>query len=191
MHVNLRNALVGFVLLMAGCAHEGSASVARVEPAPAAPPSTAAAESPPPAAAPRSCTTDSDCSSAELCVASQCKAITPDAAECTSAVTHFGFDQYTLQEADFPALQRAARCLSAARSLQLKVDGYADERGTAAYNVALGERRAAAVQKYLVTLGAPADQIRTTSYGKEHPVCQAHTEGCWAQNRRAEVERSY
>src|SRR5207237_86620 len=57
--------------------------------------------------------------------------------------------------------------------------------GTAAYNLALGERRARAVRDYLVAHGVAADRITTVSYGEERPVCREHNEGCWSQNRRA------
>jgi len=60
-----------------------------------------------------------------------------------------------------------------------------DARGTDAYNLALGDRRAKAAMDYLVSRGIQADRITTLSYGKERPVCREHTEACWAKNRRA------
>ena len=65
------------------------------------------------------------------------------------------------------------------------VEGHCDERGTAEYNLALGERRAAAVKTYMVSLGIAPDRLRTVSYGKEFPFDQAHTEDAWSTNRRA------
>ena len=65
------------------------------------------------------------------------------------------------------------------------VEGHCDERGTAEYNLALGERRAVAVKTYLVALGVAPDRLRTVSYGKEFPFDAGHTEAAWAQNRRA------
>ena len=65
------------------------------------------------------------------------------------------------------------------------IEGHCDERGTAEYNLALGERRAIAVQAYLVSLGIPADRIRTVSYGKEFPFDPGHDEAAWSKNRRA------
>jgi peptidoglycan-associated lipoprotein len=65
------------------------------------------------------------------------------------------------------------------------VEGHCDERGTAEYNLALGERRAAAVKTYMVSLGIAPDRLRTVSYGKEFPFDQAHTEDAWSNNRRA------
>jgi len=64
------------------------------------------------------------------------------------------------------------------------VEGHCDERGTAEYNLALGERRALAVKTYLSSLGVSPDRIRTVSYGKEFPFDMAHTEEAWAKNRR-------
>jgi peptidoglycan-associated lipoprotein len=65
------------------------------------------------------------------------------------------------------------------------IEGHCDERGTAEYNLALGERRALAVKTYLVSLGIPPDRVRTISYGKEFPFDPGHDEAAWAQNRRA------
>ena len=67
----------------------------------------------------------------------------------------------------------------------ITIEGHCDERGTAEYNLALGERRAVAARTYLVSLGIAADRIRTVSYGKEFPFDPAHTEEAWAKNRRA------
>jgi peptidoglycan-associated lipoprotein len=69
--------------------------------------------------------------------------------------------------------------------LRITLEGHCDERGTVEYNLALGERRAKAAFDYLVSLGVPADRLRTVSYGKEVPVCTESNEGCWAKNRRA------
>ena len=65
------------------------------------------------------------------------------------------------------------------------IEGHADERGTAEYNLALGERRALAVKTYLVSLGIPPDRLRTISYGKEFPFDPGHDDGAWSKNRRA------
>ena len=65
------------------------------------------------------------------------------------------------------------------------IEGHCDERGTAEYNLALGERRAVAVKTYLVSLGIAPDRLRTVSYGKEFPFDPGHEEGAWSKNRRA------
>ena len=66
----------------------------------------------------------------------------------------------------------------------ITVEGHCDERGTPEYNLALGERRAAAVQNYLAALGVSPDRVSIISYGKERPECPEASEGCWSQNRR-------
>lgn len=68
---------------------------------------------------------------------------------------------------------------------QVTIEGHCDERGTAEYNLALGERRALAARTYLVSLGIPAERVRTVSYGKEFPFEQGHDEAAWSKNRRA------
>ncbi len=70
------------------------------------------------------------------------------------------------------------------KSWVITVEGHCDERGTAEYNLALGERRAVSARTYLVSLGIPADRIRVVSYGKEFPFDPGHTEEAWAKNRR-------
>ena len=67
----------------------------------------------------------------------------------------------------------------------ITIEGHADERGTAEYNLALGERRAMAARAYLVSLGVPADRLKTVSYGKEFPFDPGHSEEAWSKNRRA------
>jgi len=67
----------------------------------------------------------------------------------------------------------------------VQIEGHCDERGSAEYNLALGDRRATATKNALVTLGIPADKLKTISYGKERPLCTDATEDCYARNRRA------
>ncbi|HET9704255.1 MAG TPA: peptidoglycan-associated lipoprotein Pal [Vicinamibacterales bacterium] len=82
-------------------------------------------------------------------------------------------------------LQANAAIMKKYPAWQITVEGHCDERGTAEYNLALGERRALAAKNYLVSLGIPADKIRVVSYGKEFPFDPGHEEGAWSQNRRA------
>lgn len=70
---------------------------------------------------------------------------------------------------------------------KLVVEGHADERGSAEYNLALGDRRAHAVQEFLSSMGIPGPQLAVVSYGKERPVCTDESESCWQRNRRAHV----
>jgi len=70
------------------------------------------------------------------------------------------------------------------------VEGHCDERGSEEYNMALGDARAKQTREYLATMGLPGDQLRTISYGKEHPVCSDHDEDCWQKNRRAHLTQA-
>jgi peptidoglycan-associated lipoprotein len=82
-------------------------------------------------------------------------------------------------------LQTNASVLKKYPGMQVTVEGHCDERGTAEYNLALGERRALAAKNYLVSLGIPADRIKTVSYGKEFPFDPGHDDSAWQKNRRA------
>jgi peptidoglycan-associated lipoprotein len=97
---------------------------------------------------------------------------------------HFDFDKSDIREVDRPILAKNAETLKKFDFLKVTVEGHCDERGTVEYNLALGERRAKAAYDYLVSLGVPAERLRTVSYGKEIPVCTESTEECWARNRR-------
>ena len=97
---------------------------------------------------------------------------------------------YELDSADVsPAgqqiLQANAQILKRFPTWQVTVEGHCDERGTAEYNLALGERRALSAKTYLVSLGIPADRVRTVSYGKEFPFDAGHDDSAWSRNRRA------
>ena len=97
----------------------------------------------------------------------------------------FGLDRAELDAEAQAAAQANAEVLKRYGSWQITIEGHADERGTAEYNLALGERRAVAVRTYLVSLGIAPDRIRTVSYGKEFPFDPGHDEAAWAKNRRA------
>ena len=97
----------------------------------------------------------------------------------------FDFDRSDIRPSETPVLDANARWLQTNRDVLLIIEGHCDERGTDAYNLALGERRARSVRDYLVAQGVAADRITTVSYGEERPVCREHNEDCWRQNRRA------
>jgi len=82
-------------------------------------------------------------------------------------------------------LQANAAVLKKYSTMQITIEGHCDERGTAEYNLALGERRALAAKNYLVSLGIAADKVKTVSYGKEFPFDAGHDESAWSKNRRA------
>jgi peptidoglycan-associated lipoprotein len=97
----------------------------------------------------------------------------------------FGYDSSEIEAQGQVALNANAEILKQYPSWTITIEGHADERGTAEYNLALGERRALAARNYLVSLGIPADRLRTISYGKEFPFDPGHNEAAWAKNRRA------
>ncbi|MCG3728096.1 peptidoglycan-associated lipoprotein Pal [Vibrio cincinnatiensis] len=98
---------------------------------------------------------------------------------------YFAFDNATIARDYEEMLSAHAAYLSKNPSLKVTVEGHADERGTPEYNIALGERRAQAVAKYLEALGVQADQIAIVSYGEEKPLLLGQTEDVYAKNRRA------
>ena len=97
----------------------------------------------------------------------------------------FAYDQDDLDAAGQQALNHNAELMKKYTTWIITIEGHADERGTAEYNLALGERRALAARNYLVSLGIPADRLRTVSYGKEFPFEPGHDETSWSKNRRA------
>jgi peptidoglycan-associated lipoprotein len=101
------------------------------------------------------------------------------------APVFFELDSSDLSPSAQKALDANAGLLKKYASWAITIEGHCDERGTAEYNLALGERRAIAARAYLVSLGISADRLRTVSYGKEFPFEPGHDEGAWSKNRRA------
>ena len=100
-------------------------------------------------------------------------------------VVHFPYDSDRLDEAAREALKANADYLRAHAELKIQVAGNCDQRGTVAYNLALGQRRAAAVRSYYRALGVDPSRVATLSYGKEKTICAEESESCWERNRRA------
>ncbi len=96
----------------------------------------------------------------------------------------FDLDSAQIREDAKPSLQKNAEWMKRWASTKVMIEGHCDSRGTSEYNLALGERRAKAVQDYLASLGIGADRLQTVSKGKEQPFCADQNEGCWQQNRR-------
>lgn len=96
----------------------------------------------------------------------------------------FDFDKSTIKPEGQQTLQRQAQWLNQYRNFTITIEGHCDDRGTREYNLALGERRATAVQRALVALGVSANRIKTISYGKERPAVVGDNDAAWAQNRR-------
>ena len=103
------------------------------------------------------------------------------------ATIRFEYDSSEIKAEYQPIITSEAKQLAANRHLQLRLEGNTDERGSAEYNIALGERRAQAVKKALVLLGASESQLSTVSYGEERPTSDGHDEAAWAQNRRVDL----
>jgi len=104
---------------------------------------------------------------------------------------YFDYDKHTLRPDAIKALEADSTelrdILKDYPAYKLTVEGHCDERGSAEYNMALGEARAEAAKAYLVQVGIPGEQLGLVSYGKEKPVCDEHDEGCWQRNRRIHI----
>jgi peptidoglycan-associated lipoprotein len=98
----------------------------------------------------------------------------------------FDYDSYELRPDAVTAATHAAAYLAAHPAIKVIIGGYCDDRGSAEYNLALGENRANSARTALVSAGVPASRLRVISYGKEKQFCTEETESCWQQNRRAQ-----
>jgi peptidoglycan-associated lipoprotein len=108
------------------------------------------------------------------------------AEKITANMVHFAFDSYELRPDGRKILQSKAELLKESPDIRLLIEGHCDERGTAEYNLALGERRARAAYEFLVLLGVNPNRMQIVSYGKERPLNPASNETAWAENRRAQ-----
>ncbi len=185
----MKNGMFPCVALIVGtlaCAHEPKKTESPVGAAPStAQPQSIATSQP---NGQQACSSDTDCGDKQLCIRSQCVDITPDMAECSTVRVHFDFNEANLHEDETAKLVRMGRCLKADHVLHVTIEGNADERGTEEWNLALGDKRASAVEDYLERLGVSAAQLRRVTYGKDRPLCTQHNEECWAKNRRAALK---
>jgi peptidoglycan-associated lipoprotein len=177
-------AAAGLSVMLAGCQKQ----VAVMHPPPPPPPVATA-----PAAAP------TQQASAARTPQSQPVSATPNAAtqariqELLDRIqdAYFDYDQHSLRPDAQTTLQADAtdlrQILVQFPNYKLTVEGFCDERGSDAYNLALGDARAKKAKEFLENLGLPASQLRTVSFGKERPVCTEQTEACWQKNRRAHI----
>jgi len=102
---------------------------------------------------------------------------------------HFDYDKSFLREDAKLILQEVAAYLKANRAALILIEGHCDERGTAEYNIALGERRAESARSYLVSFGVKASAVSTVSFGEEKPIDPGHDEVAWERNRRGHFVR--
>lgn len=173
---------IGLSALLAGChsathpvvtpAAASAPAPPAVPPVPPAPPARAAAPAPPPA---RPLTEEE---------AFNRKSVDALNAEHPLSDAFFDYNQTALRDDARTALQRDAQWLNRWKSTKIVVQGQCDERGTAEYNLALGEERARVVKDYLASLGVTDARVTSVSLGKESPVCREENENCWSQNRR-------
>ncbi len=160
--------LLAVAVFLAGCAKT-------VQPVTAPPAATAA-----PAA-----TTASTTSAAAAPVQAQISPLDDPNNILYKKVVYFDFDKSNIKPEFLDMLTAHAKYLIAHPNQKIRIEGYTDERGTWEYNIALGDRRAQSVRRFLLFQGVNPDQISTISYGEAHAVCHEHTRPCWAKNRRA------
>ncbi|HEY3885736.1 MAG TPA: peptidoglycan-associated lipoprotein Pal [Vicinamibacterales bacterium] len=172
------------LLVFAGACHHNKPPVARPTPPPAATspsptPSTATPPEPVPETAPIPAEppVNEDLLNGDLDTINKNSPFQP---------VFFALDLYEVDQSGQQALTTNAAILKKYPTWVITIEGHCDERGTPEYNLALGERRAMAAKTYLVSLGIPADRLRTVSYGKEFPFDPGHDEAAWSKNRRAQ-----
>ncbi len=169
--------IAGVLAVLAGCAgqvNEEVASEASVAPAAAATEATEATQA--------SEQASSAVSDAQL-TAERLKS----EAMAADTLFFFEFDKSDLSQDALDDLDAHAKFLAADRNAKVRLEGHADERGTRAYNLALGERRSNAVARYLVIQGVNRSQIETVSYGEERPLSLVRDDSGWSRNRRVEL----
>jgi peptidoglycan-associated lipoprotein len=110
------------------------------------------------------------------------------AASGAGRVVYFDFDSFSIKDEYRAVVESHAKALVANKQKRLTIEGHTDERGGREYNLALGQKRAEAVQKALVLLGVSEGQLESVSYGEERPAAQGSDEAAWAKNRRAELK---
>jgi len=173
--------VIVMLLLVAACAKRPVATVSQAPapaPAPAAPPPPAVAPAPPP---PPVVVAPTPTPPPPAPRPAPPKEYRPDDA---LKPIYFAFDSATIRPADAKVLDASAAWLAKNDGYLLLIEGHCDERGTEAYNLALGDRRAKSAMNYLVAQGVKGDRVTIVSFGEERPVCTEHNEACWSKNRR-------
>jgi peptidoglycan-associated lipoprotein len=166
------------VMFVSGCARRAPA------PAPAPPPAAEAPTTPPappPPPAPAPAPAPAPLTEEELFERMTLEELN---AKRPLGDVFFAFDSSELNQEGRATLQKNAEWMNRWAATRVTVEGHCDSRGTAEYNIALGNRRASATRDYLVSLGVQGDRVTAISKGKEQPFCTEETESCWAQNRR-------
>jgi peptidoglycan-associated lipoprotein len=110
------------------------------------------------------------------------------AAAKAARIVYFDFDSFVIKDEFKPAVDAHAKALATDKARRVTIEGHTDERGGREYNLALGQKRAEAVLRSLVLLGASDQQLEAVSFGEERPADPGHDEAAWAKNRRAELK---
>ncbi len=152
-----------------------------------APEPTPAPAPPPPAPAPRDDSAERERLERERMAREAAERARAVSAELATMI-NFDYDQAAIRDADQGTLDRKASILSANPNVRIRISGHADERGSDEYNLALGNRRAAAAKRYLESKGVEASRVEVVSYGEERPMNPGTDEAAFAQNRRDEFE---
>jgi peptidoglycan-associated lipoprotein len=170
--------LAAFAVAASACHHKAPPPSPPLPPPPAASPAPPPPPPPPPppAPAPQPPMTEQEVFAK--------KSLDELNAEKPLSDVFFDLDKSDISDDTRATLQKDAEWMRKWTSTRFTVEGHCDSRGTAEYNLALGERRAQAVREYLVSLGITPDRIQTVSKGKEAPFCTEENEACWSQNRR-------
>jgi peptidoglycan-associated lipoprotein len=166
-------AILALGLVLAGC----SSTPVTPPPAPAPAPAAQVAPPPAPAPAPQTAVTKVEVP----------PHLDPRSLISTERSVYFDYDVFAVKSQYDAMLQRHGQYLTKNTQLAVKVEGSADERGSAEYNLALGQKRAEAVVKALKAYGVRDGQMEAISWGKEHPKALGHDEAAWAENRRADI----
>ena len=170
--------LLATTALAAGCGGKKPPE----QPAPAATPAPTPAPTPPPDDSAERGRLEKERLAREA--AERARAVSADLA----AMINFEYDQADVRSADEATLDRKAAILQANPKVRLTISGHADERGSDEYNLALGNRRAAAAKRYLQNKGIDGSRLDVVSYGEERPLNPGHDEASYAQNRRDEFQ---
>lgn len=133
------------------------------------------------------CKKDDDCDADSRCQKGYCVKETPSELPCKLEPVYFDFDEFSVSSKAKQVLEKNLKCLRSFKS-KVRVEGHADARGTAEYNLALGQRRSNAVVNYLVNSGIDGKRLVSVSYGKEKPACDTTTDVCHGKNRRVEFK---
>ncbi len=182
-------AVAAIALLGAACAKK---KVAAAPPPPPPPPAATSTATSRPAPPPRStATTQSAAAKAPERYPNATTRARIDELLAKIEDAYFDYDKASLRPDAVTALKADSTelrdILKDYPNYKLTIEGHCDERGSAEYNVALGDRRAGAAKDYLVQVGIPSAQLDVISFGKEKPVCEDHDEACWQRNRRIHI----